>query len=150
MHGESPFRASMRGLFAILGAIVVALALGAVWMALILLVASARWWFALPAGVIMGYTARAWITHQRPWATLLAVAGMALTAIYMKCLYAGLLLAAVLGLGLVHTLERAGLGMLLALARASLEPRFVIATLVGMALAGWVAWRSGPRAGSAA
>lgn len=146
MRGESPLGASLHGLFAVICTIAVALALGAVWMALTLHVPSARWWFAVPAGIIMGYAARAWITQRRAWATALAVAGMVLTAVYMKCLYAGLLLATALGLGLVPTLERAGAGMLLALARASLEPRFVVATLVGMALAGWVAWHRRKRA----
>ncbi len=140
MHGESALRACARGFFAIICTLAIALALGAIWMALTLHVASARWWFGMPAGAAMGYATRAWVTPQRTWAALLAVSGTVLTAIYMKCLYAGLLVATVMGLGLVDTLRTAGVGMLLALARDSLQPRFAIATLVGMALAGAIAW----------
>lgn len=118
-----------------------ALALGAVWMALSLHVPSATWWFALPAGVLMGGAVCAWVTPVRAAAMMLAAVGTLLSAVYMKCLFAGLQLAAVMGLPYLHTLRRAGAGMLLTLARSSLDTRMLAACLVGMLLALAVAWR---------
>lgn len=140
MRDESLLWAVLHGLFAVICTIAIALALGAAWMAITLSLPSAHWWFALPAGVIMGYATRTWVTGHRGWSVVLAVPGILLTAIYMKCLYVGLQLAAIMGVGLVYALRQAGLDMLLALARDSMEPREIAATLVGMALAGWVAW----------
>lgn len=150
MRDESLLRSCLHGLLAVLCTIAIALALGAVWMAITLRVPSAYWWFALPAGLGMGYATRAWVTKRRAWGVLLAIAGMLLAAIYMKCLFVSLQLAAFFGLGLIQTMETAGAGMLLALARNQFDMHILGATLAGMVLAGWVAWYQGKRRKSAA
>lgn len=128
-------RAVLHGLLALLGTIAIALALGAVWMAVALHMASATWWFALPAGFAMGYAAKAWITPSRGFAMLLAAGGTWLAAVYMQCIFIALRLAAVMGIGLATTLHKAGIGMLLALARASWDTRLFVSCLIGMLLA---------------
>lgn len=133
--------AVLHGLFALICMVVIALALGAVWVALALHFPSAAGWFALPLGLVMGYATRAWVTASRTLAMTLAAAGTLLAAIYMQCLFTGLRLAAVMGLGYLTTLRTAGAGMLLALARTSFEPRFVVVTVAGMLLALAVAGR---------
>lgn len=141
MPERSLFGAVLHGLFALFCMIIIALALGAVWVALALHFPSATGWFAVPVGLVMGYATRAWVTASRTLAMTLAAAGTLLAAIYMQCLFTGLRLAAVMGLGYLTTLHKAGAGMLLALARASFEPRFAVVTVVGMLLALAVAGR---------
>lgn len=150
MRDESLLRLGLHGLLAVLCMIAIALALGAVWMAISLRVPSAYWWFALPAGVAMGYCTRAWVTRRRYWGVALAIFGMVLAAVYMKCLFVSLQLAAIFGLGLVHTMRTAGVGMLLALARGQLDLHILAATLAGMILAAWTAWHRGKRTQGAA
>lgn len=133
---KRPFlRAGLRGLLALFGAVAIALALGAVWMAVALHMTSAAWWFALPVGLAMGYAAKAWITPSRGFAMVLAAGGTWLAAIYMQCIFIVLRLAAIMGLGLATTLHKAGAGMLLALARASWDTRLFVSCLIGMLLA---------------
>lgn len=146
MRTESSLSLALHGLLAAVCTIAIALALGAVWMAAMLAAPSAHWWFALITGAIMGYVAHNWITHYRTLAITLAVAGTLLAAVYMACLRIGLELAATFGMGLVDTLQRAGLAMLLALARASAGMPLIVATLVGMALAAILAWHHNRRA----
>ncbi len=141
MPDRPVLRIGLQGLFAMVSSLAIALALGAVWMAVALHVPSASWWFALPAGLAMGHAVRAWVTSSRAFAMVLAAAGTCLAAIYMQCLFTGLKLAAVMGLGYVVTLRRAGAAMLLALARASADTQFLVACLVGMLLALAVAGR---------
>ncbi|HET7268685.1 MAG TPA: hypothetical protein VFJ15_11305 [Oleiagrimonas sp.] len=145
MQVESKLWTGLRGILAVLYTVVVALALGAVWMALSMRVYSAHTWFAVVAGLAMGYATRAWITRRRYAGMVLAVAGTFLAMVYMACLRVGLILAAIMGLGYVHTLKTAGIDMLLALARNTLDVRVLVATLIGMALAAWVTWRRGSR-----
>jgi len=143
MRVESMWSTGLRTVLAVLYMIAVALALGAVWMALSMRVYSAHAWFALVAGLAMGYATRAWITPRRNTGVALAVVGTFLAMVYMACLRVGLQLAAVMGLGYVHTLKTAGIDMLLAFARNTLDMRVLVATLIGMALAAWIAWRRG-------
>jgi hypothetical protein len=140
-------RAGLHGLFATLWTIAIALALGAVWSALVRHVPSAMTWFALPVGIILGYVIGAFVTGSRALAMLLAPGGTLLAAIYMQCLIMALRLAAVMGLGFLPTLRTAGPAMLLALARNAWDARMVIACLIGMLLAFFVAgWRAPGRA----
>lgn len=145
MRAESMLRTGLHTLFAVLFMVIVALALGAVWMALSIRVPSAHTWFAVVAGLAMGYATRAWITQHRYASIALAVAGTFLAMVYMACLRVGLILAVVMGLGYVHTLKTAGVDMLLALAGNTLDTRVLVATWVGMALAAWLTWRRGSR-----
>ncbi len=133
MPERSPVRIALGALFAVICALAIALALGAVWMALTLHVPSAAWWFALPAGVAMGLATRAWVTASRVPALLLAAGGTWLAAIYMQCLFTGLRLAAIMGLGYFTTLRKAGIGMLWAL--SDWGTRLLASCLVGMVLA---------------
>ncbi|HET8555316.1 MAG TPA: hypothetical protein VFL78_10855 [Rhodanobacteraceae bacterium] len=135
MHKRPLLRAGLHGLFALLGAIAIALALGAIWMAVALHMASAAWWLALPVGLAMGYATKTWITPSRGFAMLLAAGGTWLAAIYMQCIFIALRLAAIMGLGLSTTLHKAGVGMLLALARASWDTHLFVSCLIGMLLA---------------
>lgn len=134
-------RRGMHAVIALVCAAAMALALGAVWLAVSLRIPSASWWFALPLGALMGAAVSTWVTRVRLAAMLLAAGGTLLAAVYMKCLLVGLQLAAVMGLPYLHTLRRAGADMLLALARASVDPRLVAACIVGMLLALIVAAR---------
>ncbi|HEX7341464.1 MAG TPA: hypothetical protein VF269_04215 [Rhodanobacteraceae bacterium] len=140
MPREPVWRMGLHILLAVTCTLAIALALGAAWMATALSLASASWWFAIVAGIVMGYTARTWITRQRVAATVLAMLGTMLAAIYMRCLYEGLQLAAMMGMGLIDTLRTAGPGMLLLLARGSLDTRMLTAIAAGIALAGLLAW----------
>ncbi|HET7299655.1 MAG TPA: hypothetical protein VFJ01_03295 [Oleiagrimonas sp.] len=139
-------RAALHGLLALLGTTAIALALGAIWMAAALHMASAAWWFALPAGLAMGYATKAWITPSRGFAMVLAAAGTWLAAVYMQCLFVALHLAAVMGLGLATTLRKAGAGMLLALAQTTWDTRLFVSCLIGMLLALAMAGRKSRRA----
>lgn len=139
MPERSLLAACLQGLLALVCMLVIALALGALWVAMTLHFRSAAWWFALPVGLAMGYATCTWVTHSRALGMPLAAAGTLLAAVYMQCLLMGLRLAAVMGLGYLTTLHTAGASMLLALARAAVEPRFMIVTALGMLLAGWTA-----------
>ncbi|HEX7338665.1 MAG TPA: hypothetical protein VF271_01895 [Rhodanobacteraceae bacterium] len=146
MRTESSLSLALHVVLACICTIAIALALGALWMAAMLAMPSARWWFALVSGAVLGFVAHNWITRH-PWlATLLAAAGTVLAAVYMGCLRIGMELAATFGLGLVDTLQRAGVAMLVSLAWATATRLVIVATLVGMALAALLAWRRGRRA----
>lgn len=140
------FATTLHVLIALVGTVAFALALGAVWMAVMLHIPSARYWFAIPIGYALGFGIRAWITPSRLGAMLLAASGTVLAAVYMQCLLAGLKLAAVMGLGKLEALSRAGAGMLLALASAAFNWRDLLPLLIGMAVAMWAAWRQHARA----
>lgn len=128
-------RGLAQAVIAIVCAAAMAMAFGAVWVAVMLRVPSASWWFALPVGAAMGVAVRAWVVRGRTPAMLLAAGGTLLATLYMKCLLVGLQLAAVMGLPYLHTLRRAGVGMLLALAHNTMEPRSVASCMVGVLLA---------------
>ncbi len=136
-------RALAQAVIAIVCAAAMAMAFGAVWVAVMLRVPSASWWFALPVGAAMGVAVRAWVVRGRTPAMLLAAGGTLLATLYMKCLLVGLQLAAVMGLPYLHTLRRAGIGMLLALARHMAQPHLTLACTVGMLLAVALAARGG-------
>ncbi len=141
MPAESRLRAGLRVLSAVVFTAALALAMGAVWMALSLRLPGARIWFALPTGLVLGYCCRVWVSSHRPGAMLLAALGVLLAGIYMQCLFTGMKLAAVMGLGYLHTLQRAGVGMLLALSEASVDTHQLAALAAGVLLALWMAWR---------
>lgn len=134
-------RAAGNLLFALLCAIMIGLAAGALWMLLALYARGTLAWVALPLGALLGWLIRTWVAPQRASAAVLAALATLLAAGYMCCLLAAARLAALMGMGFSETLHRAGSAMLLDLARHLLDWNVLLAYLLGAALAAYVAWR---------
>lgn len=133
-------------LFALLCAIMVGLAAGAVWMVAMLYLRAPPDWLALPIGAVIGWSVRAWVTPTARGAAVLAAITTLLAAGYMRCLLATANIAASMGTGFADALRRAGPAMLLDLARFSMSPAAAGLYLLGAAVAAWVAWRGTGRA----
>ncbi len=146
-HARSLFRRTARGIVCCVAVLALAVALGLAWPALSVRMPSAEWWFALPVGIIMGTCIPSCVGRARVAAMILAAGGTLLCVVYAKCLHVGLELAAVMGLPYLHTLHRAGAGMLLTLAHLSLTPRVIVACIAATLIALIIAIRkTGPRA----
>jgi vitamin B12 transport system permease protein len=141
----SPAHATGNLLFAVLCAIMVGLAAGAVWMVVALYLRGPQDWLALPAGALIGWTMRAWIVPTARGAAALAAITTLLAAGYMRCLLATANVAASMGTGFADALHRAGPAMLLDLARLSMHWSASMLYLLGAAVAAWVAWRGAGR-----
>jgi vitamin B12 transport system permease protein len=127
-------------LFALVCAIMIGLAAGALWMLLALFARGTLAWVALPLGVLLGWLMRAWVAPQRGSAATLAALATLLAAAYMCCLLATARLAALMGMGFSETLHRAGPGMLLRLARLSTSRGMLGLFVLGAAVAAAAAW----------
>jgi vitamin B12 transport system permease protein len=133
-------RAAGNLLFALLCAIMIGLAAGALWMLLALYAHATLAWVALPLGALLGWLMRAWVAPRRRDAAALAALATLLAAAYMCCLLATARLAALMGMGFTETLHRAGPGMLLVLARLSTSWGVLGLFALGAVVAAATAW----------
>lgn len=134
--------------FALLGAVLLGLAAGAVWMVAALALRQSAPWLALPAGMLLALGIRHWIYRPGMGAAGLAASATVLAALYFNALMASIRLAANFGMNLVEAMRTAGAGMLLALAQLGLRPLDWAWYLAGATLAAWLAGRGDGRRSS--
>jgi len=127
--------------FALLGAALLGLAAGAVWMVAALALRQSGPWLALPAGMLLAPVIRHWIYRPGIGAAGLAAAATLLAALYFNVLMAAIRLAASFDMNLVQAMRTAGAGMLLALAQLGLRPADWAWSVAGALLAAWLAAR---------
>jgi vitamin B12 transport system permease protein len=140
MRLDTRARATGNLLFALLCAIMMGFAAGAVWMLLALYMRGPATWLALPLGALLGWLMRSWVAPQRRSAAVLAALATLLAAVYMECLLAAARLAALMGMGFGETLRRAGPGMLMELARLSATRDAAAIFVLGAMVAAAAAW----------
>lgn len=128
-------------LVALLSAVLLGLAAGAVWMLPVFYLGHPLPWLALPAGWLLGRAIRAWVYPPGAYAAALAALAGLLAALYVNVLLAAAMIAGDLGLGFIEALRGAGPAMLLALARLRASPVQAGIALLGVALAAATARR---------
>lgn len=100
---------------ACLGAFVLGTTAGALWMLPTLALLRPLPWLAIPVGWLLGVSMRRWIQPAGTFSAVLAALALLLAALYVAALTAAVKIAAMMGLGLIEALVRAGAPMLLAL-----------------------------------
>lgn len=142
-------RAIFSLLFALVSALMLGLAGGAVWMVPTLYSQHALPWLALPVGWLLGKAVRNWVRPVGGQAAILAVIATLSAVLYVNLLMAAARIAGLMGLGLVDSIRTAGLPLLLQLARLSSSPMDDAWFIAGMILSAIAALRSGrqPKAG---
>lgn len=135
-------RALFALVFALFGAAMLGLAAGAVWLVAILYLGQPLPWLVLPAGALLGWFIRYRIRPPGTGAACLAALATLLATIYLDMLFAGIMIAGNMGMGLFDALQTAGFGMLWQLARLALAPADIGWLVAAMALAAWLAWRT--------
>jgi len=139
------FRLAFSVLFALISALMLGLAAGAVWMVPTLYLQQALPWLALPVGWLLGKATRSWVRPAGRDAALLAVMATLAAAIYVNVLMAGARIAGLMGLGLVDALRTAGASLLLQLAELGVSRTDHIWYVIGMAAAALAAGRARPQ-----
>jgi hypothetical protein len=142
-------RAVFSLLFALVSALMLGLAGGAVWMVPTLYSQHALPWLALPVGWLLGKAVRNWVRPASGQAAVLAVIATLTAVLYVNLLMAAARIAGLMGLGLVDSIRTAGLPLLLQLARLSSSPMDDAWFIAGMVLSAIAVLRSGrqPKAG---
>src|SRR5215471_9678178 len=103
--------------FALICAVMLGLAAGAVWLLPTAFLHRPLPWLALPAGWLLGVAMRQWVHGNRWHAALLAAFATVVAGAYIRILIALVNLAAMMGYGLMQAARTAGLSMLLEFAR---------------------------------
>lgn len=138
-------RALFSALFALVSAVMLGLAFGAVWMVPTLFFQHVLPWLALAVGWVLGRMIRGWVRPEPRGAALLAALATALACVYVGVLTAAARVAGLLGMGLVEAMKTAGAGLLFDLVRLNLTGADLAWFAGGIALSAWVAWRTVPR-----
>lgn len=142
-------RVAFSWLFALISAVMLGLAAGAVWMVPTLYMQRPLPWLAIVMGWLLGKAVRSWVRPPGAGAALLAALAMVSAAVYVNLLTAAARIAGSMGLGLVDTLRTAGLGLLMHLAQLANAPADNAWYAAGLGLAAVVAGRAArPRTGS--
>ncbi|WP_114239893.1 hypothetical protein [Dyella sp. C9] len=139
-------RVAFSWLLALVSALVLGLAAGAVWMVPTLYLQRALPWLALPIGWLLGKALCGWVRPAGAGTALLAALATLVAAFYVNLLTAGARIAGLMGLGLIDALRTAGFGLLLQLARLGAMTPDYIWYAIGMALAAVAAGRARPPA----
>ncbi|WP_109123939.1 hypothetical protein [Dyella sp. C11] len=134
-------RAVLSLLFALVSALVLGMAAGAVWMVPTLYSQHPLPWLALPLGWLLGKAVRHWIRPAGGNAAVLAALAMFIAALYVNMLAAAARIAGLMGMGLVDAIKTAGLGLLLELSRLAGSTTDDIWFVAGMGVAAFVAFR---------
>ncbi|WP_266169309.1 hypothetical protein [Dyella subtropica] len=137
-------RALFANLFALVSALMLGMAAGAVWMLPTLYMQRTLPWLALPIGWLLGRAMRGWVRPDPRGAAVLAALATATASIYVGMLTAAARIAGSMGLGLVDALRTAGASLLLALTRLAATPSDLAWYAAGMALAAYAAWSVKP------
>ncbi|MEV8522508.1 hypothetical protein ABZR86_22120 [Dyella marensis] len=138
-------RALFSAVFALVSAVMLGLAFGAVWMLPTLFFSHVMPWLALPAGWLLGSMIRGWVRPEPRGAAVLAALATLLACGYVSVLMAAARVAGLMGLGLVEAMKIAGFDLLTDLVRLNLAPGDLVWFALGIALAAWVAWRTAPK-----
>ncbi|QBB71611.1 hypothetical protein ELE36_15295 [Pseudolysobacter antarcticus] len=128
-------------LLAIFTAVMMALALGAMWAMIALLLRHGRYTLAVPIGIAIAQTLRAQNIRHSPLAVVLAVVLTVLASIYAQALFAIGDLAQMIGLTFKDAFVRFDPGFALMLARGRIDRITVIWTALAALLAAFWVWR---------
>ncbi|PXV58763.1 vitamin B12 transport system permease protein [Dyella jiangningensis] len=130
-------------LFALVSAVMLGLAAGAVWMVPTLYSQRALPWLALPVGWLLGKAIRHWVRPPGSQAAILAAFSTFTAVLYVNLLMAAASIAGLMGLGLVDSIRTAGFPLLLQLAQLGCSPADDVWFVAGMGLSAWAASRAG-------
>ncbi|RDS82383.1 hypothetical protein [Dyella psychrodurans] len=129
-------------LFALICAVMLGLAAGAIWLVPVVMVRRPLPELAVPAGWILAFAIRQWV-HGRKWnVLLLAWLATALACVYVRVLAVATDVADMMGFGMVEAMRTAGYSMLMDLARMGITPRDIYWDVAGLIVAAIVSLRS--------
>lgn len=127
--------------FALLCAVMLGLAAGAIWLLPTVFFHRPLPWLAIPAGWLLAIAMRQWV-HSRKWnAALLAALATVIASAYIRVLITTVNIAAMMGYGLVNTMRTAGLSMLLDFAHLATSKADLAWMVAGVVVAVVVAMR---------
>ena len=135
-------RVAVSWLFALISALMLGLAAGAVWMVPTLYLQRPLPWLALPIGWLLGKAMRNWVRPAGASAALFAALATLTAALYVNLLTAAARIAGLMGLGLIDSLRTAGLGLLLQLAELGGGAGDDVWYVIGIGLAAVTAGRA--------
>jgi vitamin B12 transport system permease protein len=135
-------RVAFSALFALISAVMLGLAAGAVWMVPTLYLQRPLPWLALPVGWLLGKAVRSWVRPAGRHAALLAALATFAAAIYVNLLTAAARIAGLMGMGLIDAMRTAGLRLLLELATLGQAATDNVWFVIGMAVAALTALRA--------
>lgn len=136
-------RVAFSSLFALISALMLGLAAGAVWMVPTLYLQQPLPWAALPIGWLLGKAVRGWVRPAGRHAAVLAALATFTAALYVNLLTAAARIAGLMGMGLVDTMRTAGFHLLLQLAAIGQSPWDDVWYAFGMGIAALMAFRNG-------
>lgn len=121
--------------FALLCAVMLGLAAGAVWLLPTVYLQRPLPWLAIVAGWLLGAAVRQWV-HGRGWhAAVFAALATLVASVYIHILIAAVNISAMMGYGLLETMHIAGPSMLLDFARLATHAPDIAWGLAGIAAA---------------
>jgi vitamin B12 transport system permease protein len=135
-------RVAFSSLFALISALMLGMAAGAVWMVPTLYLQQAMPWAVLPIAWLLGKAIRSWVRPAGRRAALLAALATLTAALYVNLLTAAARIAGLMGMGLVDSMRTAGFHLLLQLAEIGQSRWDDLWYAVGMSVAAVVALRS--------
>jgi vitamin B12 transport system permease protein len=134
-------RVAFSALFAVISAVMLGLAAGAVWMVPTLYMQRPLPWLILLIGWLLGKAVRGWVRPAGSHAALLAALATLTAALYVNLLTAAARIAGLMGMGLIDAMRTAGFRLLLELARLGQVPTDNLWFVVGLAVAAVTAMR---------
>jgi vitamin B12 transport system permease protein len=135
-------RVAFSTLFAVISAIMLGLAAGAVWMVPTLYLQRPLPWLILLIGWLLGKAVRAWVRPAGSHAALLAALATLTAALYVNLLTAAARIAGLMGMGLIDAMRTAGFRLLLELSRLGQAPTDNLWFVVGIGVAAATALRA--------
>jgi hypothetical protein len=121
--------------FALLCAVMLGLAAGAIWLLPTVYLQRPLPWLAVPAGWLLAVAIRQWVQGRRWHAALLAALATVIASVYIRVLISAVNISAMMGYGLIDSMHTAGLSMLLDFARISMRPLDIGWAIAGVAAA---------------
>lgn len=137
-------RSAFTLIFALVSAIMLGLAAGALWMVATLYMRQPMPWLALPIAALLSWAIRHGVRKPGAFAALLCALATALAAVYVSMLIAAAQIAGSMGLGLVDTIRTAGSGMLWQLARLGFSWPDLAWAAFAVVMAAWLGVRPLP------
>jgi len=128
--------------FALLCAVMLGLAAGAIWLLPTVFLQRPLPWLAIPAGWVLAAAMRQWV-HGRGWrAAWLAGLATAVASFYVHVLISAVNISAMMGYGLIDAMRTAGPSMLLDFARISINAPDIGWSVAGIIVAIIGGWRA--------